>query len=236
VTLGNRGCPRLEPAFLGYDRAEVRTSCRDLMASSSTALWEAQTALDSVRARNRALLAAREHVLSRVSRLSSRVGAVERLEASVDDTCFTILTQAGEEADRHLGLVRPEIDSYTSEALRIEAETGKARTGRTRLLEGLKTLLGQPRDGRRAPTGALPRVVKAVVPVAQATLEDEIDALEMAYVVGNIAGRDLAGDAGTIIKASALITAEAYRRAVAEGKIAELIVYMRLPGDGLETG
>jgi hypothetical protein len=67
-------------------------------------------------------------------------------------------------------------------------------------------------------------------------LEDEIDALKMAYVVGNIAGRDLAGDAGTIIRAGALITVEAYRRAVAEGKIAELIVYMRFPGDGLEAG
>ncbi|MDP2859838.1 MAG: hypothetical protein Q8P50_17950 [Bacillota bacterium] len=221
---------------MSYDRAEVRAFCRDLMASSSAAVWEAQTALDHARARNRALLAARAHVQSRLSRLSSRAQAVERLEASVDDTCLRILEKAGVEADHLLGLVRPEIDSCASEALRIEAEASRARAGRARLLEGLKSLLGQPREGRRAPAGTLSRVVKAVVPVTPVALEDEIDALEMAYVVGNIAGRDLAGDAGTIIRAGGLITVEAYRRAVAEGKIAELIVYMRFPGDGLEAG
>jgi hypothetical protein len=54
---------------------------------------------------------------------------------------------------------------------------------------------------------------------------------QMSYIVGKIAGRDLFGASGElVIGQGQQITPEVVERARAEGKIAELIVYMLIPG------
>ena len=237
MSLSRRGLPHLSAAVCGYDRRQTRAFLTNLMASAGEEVWEAQAALHRARASNRALLVAHEHVAFRLKGARSRSGIAERLEGTMGDTCFKILEEAREQADRLLALVRPELESCAAEAARVEGETNKIRAARTRILEGLKKLLEPPREGRRPYAGPPSRVIKAIVPapdasVAPQLLEDEIDALEMEYVVGNIAGRDLAGASGTIVRAGAVITVDAYRRALAQGKIPQLIVYMRLPGEG----
>lgn len=62
-------------------------------------------------------------------------------------------------------------------------------------------------------------------------VESRIERNQMSYVLGNIAGRDLVGADGQIIIAKGqTITREVLERAKDEGKIAELIVYMIVPG------
>jgi hypothetical protein len=63
------------------------------------------------------------------------------------------------------------------------------------------------------------------------SIESRIQRNQMSYVVGKIAGRDLMGAGGqTIIAKGQEITQEVVERARTEGKIAELIVYMLIPG------
>jgi len=226
--------------MFGYNRQRVRAFLNGLVASSREAMWQARAALDAARARNRALLAARRHVAFRLESARRRARVVDGLERTTSDACLKMLDEAREEAGRLLAVIRPELESCAVEAARVEAEISKARTSRSRILDGIQKLLEPPREGRRVHPGGPPRVIKAVVPAPDAgvtleRLEDEIEALEMQYVVGNVAGRDLAASSGAIVRAGDVITAGAYRRALAQGKIAELIVYMRLPGDDLEA-
>lgn len=58
-------------------------------------------------------------------------------------------------------------------------------------------------------------------------VEQDIGQSQMKYVVGKIAGRDVVGDDGTLVVAKGQeITREVVEKADAQGKLAELIVYM----------
>ncbi len=240
MTLGRRALPEMRNAPFGYNRPRVRAFLNGLVASSREVMSETRAALDASRARNRALLAARRHVVFRLESARLRASIVGVLEGTASEACLQMLDGAREEAGRLLAAIRPELESCAAEAARIEAETSKARATRGRILDGIQKLIEPPREGRRVHPGAAPRVIKPVMPSldvggALERLEDEIGALEMQYVVGNVAGRDLLTSSGVIVRAGEVITADAYRRALAQGKIAELIVYMMLPGDGPEA-
>ncbi len=66
---------------------------------------------------------------------------------------------------------------------------------------------------------------------AESDVEEAIRQHQVRYVVGKIAGRDLVGDDGSlVVRKGQEITRETVERAVSQGRLAELVVYMVTPG------
>ncbi|NPV52524.1 MAG: hypothetical protein HPY71_03260 [Firmicutes bacterium] len=97
------------------------------------------------------------------------------------------------------------------------------------LLEGLPSLDLEVYGAQAPPDQAPPDKKENREPSSR--VRQDIEKKEMRYVVGKIAGRDLVGDDGVSIVAKGdEITQEVVEKARAQGKLAELIVHMVMPG------